>query len=679
MGKEEIKNRIDKLRQQIRHHDYGYYVLSHPKISDKEYDDLMRELKNLEEKYPELKSDDSPTVRVSGGILEGFQTVKHRQKMLSLDNTYSFEELKDWDERVHKGLRANENTEYVVELKIDGVSANITYQKGKLSVGATRGDGEMGEDVTQNIKTIRPVPLVLLGKNIPDFIEIRGEVYMERKDFDMLNKERESQGEVLFANPRNAASGSLKLLDTGIIARRKLNFFAHSLGEYSRHSGIPPKAGKGRNVSNQWDFLQKLKGWGMRTNPHFKLCKDIEEVINCCKIWQEKREKLTYEIDGIVIKVNSFEEQEKLGFTSKSPRWAVAYKFPAQQTTTVVKNITVQVGRTGVITPVADLEPKRCSGVVISRATLHNFDEIKRLKIKIGDRVVLERAGEVIPKIIKVIESARTGKEKEFRIPKTCPACGLRITKEKEGEVAYRCINPLCPAQIERGLTHFACRDAMDIEGMGGAVVGQLVRKGLVGDFSDIYFLKKESLLKLELFKEKKSENLLVAIEKSKQKPLSRLIYGFGIRHVGEKAAYVLAQRFRTMDNLIKAKREELDAIYEVGQVMAESIVSFFKQNSTQQLIKKLKEAGLNLEEKVASVKKSTLTGKTVVFTGELKDFSRNQAENLVRQFGGNASSSVSKNTDFVVAGEHPGSKYDEARKLGIKIIDEKELKEMIK
>jgi DNA ligase (NAD+) len=660
-----IKKKIESLRQKIRHHDYMYYVLSQPEISDKEYDDLMKELKELEDKYPEFKVWDSPTARVGGSILEGFKTVKHRQKMLSLDNTYSFEELEDWMKRVYKGLGPNEKVEYIVEHKIDGVSANLTYERGRLIIGATRGDGETGEDVTQNIKTIRAIPLILLGEDIPDFIEIRGEVYMERKDFEILNKDKEKKGEVLFANPRNATSGSLKLLDTSIVAKRRLNFFAHSLGEY-----------KGLEISRQWEFLGKLKEWGIRTNPNSKLCRNLDEAINYCKLWQEKREKLTYDIDGMVLKVNSIVQQKKLGFTLRSPRWAVAYKFPARQATTTVKDIVVQVGRTGVITPVAELEEVECAGVTIKHATLHNFDEIKRLNIKVGDRVLIERAGDVIPKVVKVVENK--GK-KSFAIPKTCPVCSGKVIKEKEEDVAYRCINPSCSAQLERGLLHFASRQAMDIAGLGEAIVEQIVRKGLVKDFADIYSLKKDNLLQLELFKEKKSENLLSAIEKSKRQPLSRLIYGLGIRHVGEKAAYVLAQRFKTLDNLLKAKLEDFDAIYEVGPVMAESIVQFFNQGSTRELMRKLKNAGLNLKEQVVSVKKSALTGKNVVFSGELKDYSRYQAEELVRRLGGNPSSSVNKNTDFVVVGENPGSKYDKAKKLGIKSINEKVFKEMIK
>ena len=612
----EIKKKIEDLRERIRRHDYQYYALSSPEILDKEYDNLMLSLKSLEDKYPQYKTDASPTVRLIGGILAGFKTVRHRQRMVSLDNAFSFEELQAWDERVHKGLSRNDLVEYVIELKIDGVSANVTYKEGKLIVGATRGDGEIGEDITQNIKTIRAIPLVLLGKELPDFIELRGEVYMESEDFEFLNKEREKNGEVFFANPRNATSGSLKLLDSSLVAKRRLNFFAHSLGE---HKGVAFKT--------HWEFIGQLKKWGMRTNPNSNLCKNLDEVIDYCKSWEKKREKLSYDIDGVVVKVNNLAMQKVLGFTLRSPRWAVAYKFPAHQATTCLKNILVQVGRTGVITPVAELEPVECAGVTIKHATLHNFDEIKRLGIKVGDRVLLERAGEVIPKIVKTVESVRTGKERDFKVPDACPVCSAKIVKEKEEEVAYRCINSSCPAQLERGLAHFASRGAMDIEGMGESLVAQLVKKGLVKDFADIYALKKEDLLKLDLFKDKKSENILQAIDRSKDRPLSRLIYGLGIRHVGEKAAYILAQKFHTLEKLEKAKYEDLDSIYEVGEVMAGSILKFFRLQTTRGLLRKLKAQGLNLEEKAISVKKSALNEKAVVFTGELKNFSRRQAK----------------------------------------------------
>lgn len=664
--KEKIKKKIENLREQIRHHDYQYYVLDNPEISDKEYDNLMHQLIRLEKDYPQFKSIDSPTQRIGGEILEGFKTIRHEEKMFSLGNTYSYEELIDWSDRVEKGL-GKEKIEYVVELKIDGLSANLTYENGLFIQGATRGDGQIGEDVTSNLKTIRAIPLRFLEEDIPDLIEIRGEVYMEKKDFGILNKIKEKNKEVLFANPRNASAGSLKLLDTSIVATRRLNFFAHSLGALS-----------GKKIDTQWEFLKQIRSWGLRTNRENKLCKNLDEVIDYCKIWQEKRDKLNYEIDGMVVKVNSFDQQKRLGFTLKSPRWAVAYKFPARQATTKLKDIILQVGRTGVITPVADLEPVECAGVVISRATLHNFDEIKRLGVKIGDRVIIERAGEVIPKIVKVIESVRSGKEKTFKIPKNCPVCNSEIAKEKEEDVACRCINPSCPAQLEKSLVHFASRQAMDIEGLGEAVVEQLVRKKMVKDFADIYFLKKEELLKLDLFKDKKAQNLINAINKSKSRSLSRLIYALGIPHVGEKAAFVLAHKFRTLDKLVNAKKQDFDAIYEIGEVMARSIEDFFKQKETVNLIKRLKQARLNTKEEIFK-KVSAISGKNFVFTGELPSFSRLEAERLVRELGANASSSVTKFTDFVVAGKDPGSKYQKAKKLGIKIINEEEFSAMIR
>lgn len=660
-----VKKQIEKLRQEIFRHDYLYYVVSQPEISDKEYDILMRKLIDLEKEYPQFKDKDSPTTRIGAQVLESFKTVKHRQKMLSLDNTYSFDELQDWINRVHKGL-AGQKIEYVVELKIDGLSANLTYRNSRLAVAATRGDGETGEDVTANIRTIRPIPLILRGMDFPEFIEIRGEVYMDRKDFDLLNREREDAGELLFANPRNAASGSLKLLDTALVAKRKLNFFAHSLGEY-----------KGAEIQTQWDFLRRLRSWGVRTNPESKLCLGLDQIKDFCSKWQNRRDNLGYEIDGIVVKVNDFAQQKRLGSTLKSPRWAVAYKFPARQATTEVLDIKFNVGRTGVITPTAELKPVECAGVIIRNATLHNFDEIKRLDIKIGDRVLIERAGEVIPKVVKVVRQA--GKAMAVHPPKACPVCKAKVVKEKLEDVALRCINPSCPAQLERGLEHFAARDCMDIEGMGESLVRQLVLNNMVKDFADIYFLKKEDFLKLELFKNKKAENILAAIQKSKSQPLSRLIYGLGIRHVGEKAGYTLANNFRSMDNIIKAKKEDLEAIYEIGAVMADSIIEFFKQDSTRLLIKKLREAGLNMKEPERTVKKSALSGKTVVFTGELSQFSRAQAQDIVRQMGGNAASSVSKETDFVITGENAGSKLDKAKKLGVNIIDEDKFKEMIR
>ncbi len=664
--KKDIKEKIENLREKIHHHDYCYYSLSQPEVSDKEYDELMRKLKELETAHPEFIVGDSPTQRVSGQVQEGFKTVRHKVKMLSLDNTYSIDELRNWDIRVHKGL-PGEKIEYVAELKIDGVSTSLTYKNGALALAATRGDGEKGEDVTVNIKTIKAIPLRFIAKPSPQGLEVRGEIYMERAGFEKLNKERLRQGEALFANPRNATAGSLKLLDSKVIAKRKLNCFIHSFG-----------LAEGTSFKTHWEFLEQAHKWGLRVNPNRKLCKNLNEVIDFCKLWEEKREKLIYEIDGMVIKVNSLKHQRALGSTAKAPRWACAYKFPAQQATTVLKDIKVQVGRTGVVTPVAELEPVSLSGVRISRSTLHNFDEIKRLGIKIGDRVILERAGEVIPKVIKVIDSVRNGKEKEFKVPTRCPACKENITKDKE-EVAFRCINPSCPAQLERGLEHFASRGAMDIEGMGTSVIEQFVKEKLVKNFSDIYSLKKEDLLKLDLFAEKKANNLLMAVEKSKIQPLSRLVFALGIRHVGEKAAYVLAQTFETMDNLMRQKSEDLIKIHEVGSIMAESIEDFFKQKTTHDLIDRLKRAKVNMTQPKTQKTKGPIAGKKIVFTGELSIFTRGDAEGLVRELGGNPSSSVSKNTDFLVLGENPGSKYQKARKLGVKIITEAEFEKMTK
>lgn len=660
----DIKDKINSLRDQIRKHDYLYYVLSQPKISDREYDNLMKELKALEDQCPQYKDKNSPTERVSGGVSEGFKTVAHKQKMLSLDNTYSFEELKDWDERVHKGLSVSGEVEYVVEHKIDGVSVNIIYQDGKLLIGSTRGDGQTGEDVTRNIRIIQSIPLVLMGRDLPFFIEIRGEIYMDKKDFQLLNKEREKKGDVLFANPRNAASGSLKILDSSIVAKRRLNFFAHSLGEY-----------KGSLISTHWQYLERLKEWGLRTNPHVKPLKNLDEVISYCRQWQKKREETTYEMDGIVIKVNSLAQQNRLGFTMKSPRWAVAYKFPARQATTEVLKINVNVGRTGIITPTAELKAVECAGVIIRHVTLHNFDEIKRLDIKEGDRVLIERAGDVIPKVVKVVESK--GK-KIFKIPESCPVCLAKIVKEKEEDVAYRCINPNCPAQLERQLLHFTSRRAMDIRGMGESVVSQLVNLKLVRNFADIYRLSAEDASKLELFKDKKVNNLLFAIEKSKNRPLSKFIYALGIRHVGEKAAYVLAERFKTLNKLMQAKKEEIDAIYEVGPVISGSVLEYFSQSQVKKLMKELERMGLNTREKNIDRKSAFLSGKTVVFTGELKNYSRLEAEEFLRQAGGNPSSNISNKTDFIVAGENPGSKYEKAKKLGVKIINENEFSRLI-
>lgn len=658
-----IRKKIEELRSKIRHHDRQYYVLDQPEISDREYDELFRELKDLEAKDPGSVTPDSPTQRVGGEPAQGFKTVRHRQKMYSLDNSYSFEELEQWHERVEKGL-GKAGVSFLAELKIDGVSVNLAYDEGSLKTGALRGDGEAGEDVTSNIKTIRPIPLTLTGE-APSLIEIRGEVFMSRNDFLAMNRERQEKELSLFANPRNATAGTLKTLDPKIVAERKLLFFAHSLGEC-----------KPEEFSSQQDFIKKVRSWGVPVNPHTRLCKSMDEVLDFCSQWQEKRTSLEYEIDGIVVKVNDLGQQRRLGVTLKSPRWAIAYKFPAQQATTRVLHIGVNVGRTGVLTPVAELEPVPCAGVTISNATLHNFDEIRRLGVHAGDRVLLERAGDVIPKVVKVVECRHKG-ESVFAAPKKCPSCGSEVVKEKEDEVASRCVNPLCPAQIERRLVHFASRSAMDIEGMGEAVVEQLVGLRLVRDFADIYNLSKEDFLKLELFKEKKADNLYRGIQESKKRPLSRLLFGIGIRHVGEKAAELLAERFGSMDKLENASLDELLGINEIGEVIARSVHDFFSRKETKQLVSRFKKSGLNMTEPKATRERSVFSGKSFVFTGELDTMSREDAQDMVKSLGGRSSSSVSRKTSFVVAGKNPGSKLGKAKELNVTVIDEKDFRRM--
>jgi DNA ligase (NAD+) len=663
MNTNHAKKEIEELSVQIEEHNHKYYVLSQPSISDEEYDKLLKRLMVLEEEFPQFKNAASPSQRVGAKVEGNLPTVKHRLKMLSLDNTYSIEEVKQWFDRVIKGLEGSK-PELTAEPKIDGVSCALTYKNGQLVLGATRGDGSVGEDVTHNVKTIRSIPLKLKGKVFPQWLEVRGEVYMDKVDFARLNEERKTQGEEVFVNPRNAASGSLKLLDSRLTVTRHLRFFVHSFGilEGDNH----PKS--------QWEFLQQCKAYGFAVNEHSQLCKNLDEVVTFCQKMADKRASLSYDVDGIVIKVNELRLQEELGTTMKSPRWAVAFKFPAYQATTTVREINVQVGRTGVITPVAELEPVFCGGVTISRATLHNFDEIKRLNINSGDKVLIERAGDVIPKIVKVSEKRSKG---IFLLPKKCPSCGAEIVKEDLGQVAYRCMNPSCPKQLERGLLHFASRHAMDIEGLGEVVVVQLLEKGLVKKFSDVYRLKKEDFLTLELFADKKADKLLTAIEESKKQSLSRLIYALGIANIGEKAASVLADHFGSMDALLKANQEELTAIHEVGPVTALAVVDFFSQPQVKSLIEDFRRLGLNMQQ-AREQKSDELAGLKFVFTGELESFSRDEAGRRVKEKGAEVVSSVSKATDYVVAGDSPGSKYNKAVQLGIKILNEEQFKKLI-
>lgn len=668
MDVQQAKNRIEELSKKIEEHNHRYYVLSNPTISDKEYDNLLKELINLEETFPQYKDALSPTQRVGTKVSATADTVTHKAKMYSLDNTYSIDELKEWHDRVRKGL-GSEKIEFVTELKIDGISASLSYENGSFHLGATRGDGVTGEDVTHSLKTIRSIPLRLrIDKNnpIPRLLDVRGEIFMNTKDFNKLNEDRKKNGLELFANARNATSGTVKLLDSRITAQRNLSCFIHSFGVLEG----------GRPIEGQWEFLEEARAWGFFINPLSRLCRSFEDVVKYCQEYQEKRHTVPYEIDGVVVKVNRFDQQRRLGATLKSPRWAVAYKFPAQQATTRVRQILVQVGRTGTITPVAELEPVACAGVTISRSTLHNFDEVKRLGVRPGDRVLLERAGDVIPKIVKVVEHDKNNKQ-SVRVPKKCPECGGPISKVKQGDVAYRCTNPSCPRQIERGLIHFASRGAMDIEGLGPSAVEQLIDQELVRDVADIYFLKKEDLLQLELFADKKAENLLRGIEKSKAQTLARFIYALGILNVGEKAAMTLARSFKTIDHFMKTTQEELLSIHEIGEVTAQSVLDYVHRKTTKTLIEKFKKAGLKLVSPSQPVT-GKLSDKKFIFTGELSGMSREDASDRVKALGGEVMSSVSRNIDYVVAGEAPGSKLQKAKTLGLNIINENQFKELI-
>jgi len=667
---DDIVKKIEELREKIRYHNYRYYVLDDPTVSDAEYDRLMRDLIELEEKYPQYITSSSPTQRIGIEPVSGFTTVKHITSMLSLANAFSTEELQTFDQRIKK-LIPQQKLEYVVELKIDGLAVALVYENGIFIRGATRGDGVNGEEITSNLRTVKSIPLKLFGENIPPRIEVYGEVYMKKSDFKKLNKERIKKGESLFANPRNAAAGSVRQLDPRITARRHLDTFIY-------RATFP----EGNNSNVHMEVLNYLKNIGFKVNPHIKLFQDIGEVVSYCLQWIEKKEELDYEIDGMVIKVNSLRMREELGSTTRSPRWAIAYKFPAQQVTTRVQGIIVQVGRTGALTPVAILDPVRISGSVVQRATLHNEDEIRRKDIRIGDVVLIQKAGEIIPEVVKVIKEKRTGKETEFLMPTQCPVCGAKVFRP-EGEVASRCNSLTCPAQIKERIRHFASRNAMDIEGLGPAIIDQLVEKGLIKDISDLYFLERDDLISLERMAEKSADNLLDAIEKSKKKSLPNLIYGLGIRYVGVHTAEVITRYYPTLDKFKKANLEKLIEINEIGPKIAESIILFFKEKESLAIIERVRSTGLNFgqeEEKIREEKEvQMLAGKQFVLTGTLKDFTRTQAKEIISELGGRVTGSVSKKTDYVVAGEDPGSKYQKAQELGVPIINGEEFKKIIK
>ena len=663
-----LKKEAEELREKLRYHEHRYHVLDDPEISDAAYDKLLVKLREIEAAYPELVTSDSPTARVGAAPREGFQTVRHTRPMLSLDNAFSFDALRDFDRRVREGI-GREEIEYIAEHKFDGLSISLIYEDGVLLRGITRGDGTTGEDVTQNVRTVRSIPLrmekeILKKAKVAASFEVRGEVMMTRKAFEALNKNQEETGGKIFANARNAAAGAVRMLDSSITAQRRLDFFAYYLlvdgkAAFPKHS----------------ESLQALKQLRFRASDDWKLCGGIEEVVKYCEGWDSRREKLPYAIDGVVVKVNSIGIQNELGFTSKSPRWAIAYKYPARQETTVVNDIRVQVGRTGTLTPVAVLEPVQIGGVTVSRSTLHNMDEVGRLGLQIGDTVLVERAGEVIPHVLKVVKEGAN--RKPFRMPKTCPECGSKIHRV-EGEVAYRCVNAGCPAKRRESLLHFAGRHAMNIDGLGDKIVDQLVEKNLVKDIADLYSLKLEAVAELERMAEKSAQNLIDEIEASKKNSLSRLIYALGIQFVGERTGQLLAEHFSSMGELASAKQEQLEEVNEVGPKVAASIVEFFSEPANRQLIKKLEKAGVKPTGEKRVVKSDNLAGKSFVFTGGLANCSREEAGEIVKQHGGSVVSSVSKKTSYVVVGSDPGSKYDKAKELGVTILSETEFEKLI-
>lgn len=664
-----VGTEIEKLRKEIRHHEYRYYVLNDPEISDFEFDKLMGRLRGLEEQHPELVAPDSPTQRVGGQPAEEFPKVRHSVAMLSLDNTYSVDELKDFDRRVRE-LSGRSSVEYVGELKLDGLSMALTYESGVLVRGVTRGDGQVGEEVTGNVKTIRSVPLRIDAKKLEAIgrakrFEVRGEVIMTHAAFEQMNAQREAAGESKFANPRNAAAGSMRQLDPHIVAERKLDMYIYQLVV----DGRPP-------LSRHSKTLDTLARMGFKVNPYRKLCRSFDQLLAYIQEWELKRDSLDYEIDGIVVKVDDTRLWEELGATAKSPRWAVAYKYPARQATTRVVEIRAQVGRTGTLTPVADLEPVDVGGVTVSHATLHNMDEIERLGVKVGDTVLIQRAGEVIPQVLKVVKHAPDGRE--FRMPKKCPVCGGDVHRV-EDEVAYRCVNTACPAQLKESLLHFAGRRAMNVDGLGDALVDQLVDKGLVRDVAGLYDLTHEQLANLERMGDKSAQNLIEEIENSKKIEPARVIFAIGIRFVGERTAQFLADHFGSLDKLARASEEELCEVEEVGPRIAQSIRDYFSEKRNRDVIERLRKAGLQFEQKRARRAEGKLTGKQFVLTGTLPTYSRDDAKRMIEEAGGRVTGSVSKKTDYVVVGADPGSKFEKARSLGVRTIDEAELVTLLK
>jgi DNA ligase (NAD+) len=667
MNENEVKKRIDELRKLINYHNHRYYVLDSPEISDAEYDELMRELKRLEEEFPQFLTSDSPTQRVGAAPVEAFGVVAHQIPMLSLGKAFSHEELLAWHKRV-SGLLGEQEFDLVAEHKMDGLAVALIYQEGRFATGATRGDGFRGEDITQNLKTIRSIPLTV-PKGAPSRFEVRGEVYLSKNGFKKLNEDRAKAEQPLFANPRNAAAGSVRQLDPRITAQRPLDIYIYGLG-LIEGGKIPP---------THWETLEYLKSLGFKLNPQNELLNNLQQAESYYQRWAEERERLPYEADGIVFKVNRYDLQERLGNVGGEPRWAVAYKFPATQVTTRLLDIGVSVGRTGTLNPYAILEPVNVGGVIVKRAALHNEDDIRRKDIRIGDMVVVQRAGEVIPEVVSPVVSLRTGKEKVFVMPSKCPVCGAEAIKP-EGEAMSRCTNVACPAQVYELVKHFVSRGAMDIEGFGEKLAGALLEAGLIKDVGDIYTLKdkKEDLIGLERMGEKSASNVLKAIEESKNRPLSRVIFALGIRHVGSETAEILVKHFGSIDKLSQSTAEELMTAPTIGPKIAESIVAFFRQESNRKVIEKLRQAGVRMREEAARPRELPLAGKEFVVTGKLESCTRTEAEARIRELGGLVGSSVSKKTDFLVVGADSGSKRDRALELGTTILNEKQFLDML-
>ncbi|MEZ0479714.1 NAD-dependent DNA ligase LigA [Planococcus sp. SSTMD024] len=662
MDRIKAEERVTELNELLRNYGHAYYVLDKPSVPDAVYDQLLNELIELENLYPDLIFPDSPTQRVGGTPLSNFEKVRHERPMLSLSNVFNEEDLRDFDKRVRGG--AGDSVEYVCELKIDGLAVSLHYENGKFVRGLTRGDGRVGEDITVNLRTVRSIPLKLKE---PVSIEVRGEVFMPKKSFHALNEQREERGEELFANPRNAAAGSLRQLDSKIAAKRNLDVFIYGIGGDGETYGL----------NDHDESLRYLTNLGFKTNSERKVCRSVEEVLAYIEQWTDERNRLSYEIDGIVIKVNRFLHQQDLGFTAKSPKWATAYKFPAEEVMTTVRNIELSIGRTGVVTPTAILEPVAVAGTTVQRASLHNEDLIRERDIRINDKVIIRKAGDIIPEVVKALVEMRSGDEMPFEMPTECPACGSELVRI-EGEVALRCVNPKCPAQIVEGMIHFVSRNAMNIDGLGEKVIEQLYREGLIQDISDLYALTKEQLMELERMGDKSATNLIEAIEASKSNSMERLLFGLGIRHVGERGARILSEYFGSMDQLKQAGLEELIAIHEIGDKMADAIVTYFEKEEVLALVERLRERGVNLSYTGTIVRveegANAFAGKKIVLTGKLENMTRQEAGARIEALGGKLTGSVSKKTDLLIAGEEAGSKLDKAQDLGVEVWNEERL-----